>query len=624
MRLPNIKMATVTHSRTVAITVSCLLLVTYICFLMISNYRKQVALSRSTLESTQLDLEKRAASLGYFFAERKYDVRSLSASREISAYFTYKSLGMSEQYGLKVSNFVINQLFENTIRDKVIQQDKIFERILLVDTGGSPLFDAALHQPGKNPVSWKKYLTPKLSEPSIVVENGEGLVRIFVVAPVFFREQFMGQLIAQLDIETLFHHLVEFSSIHSEKELQMLATADGQLIYPAEEPYFRIAAYLTPQLILQFPKGNFSSTTFPPGAGHSRETLVTRLPVTSTTLNLLAWVPKEKIYGALTPGQLLFGTGSIAVAILLGIGILIWINTQNLILKVRFDESKEQQLLLTSKNLELEAEMTKRLEAEKKLEEQRVLAMRSDRLRSLGEMAAGIAHELNQPLVGVRGLAEMILLNTKTEQGPSLDRVRDHAGRIIEQSDRMVHIINHVRLFAREAGSPETSVVNLNDVVQSGVNLLSAQFRSRGLLLESEFTQQPHPVRINPFSLEEVIVNLLNNARDAVEERKQQEGSSYDPRIIVSTGYEVKNAGETVWMKISDNGNGTPQGIIDKIFDPFFTTKSPDKGTGLGLSICKSTVETFGGNIQFTSREAEGTTVTVEFPVSSNGGKTDG
>ena len=134
----------------------------------------------------------------------------------------------------------------------------------------------------------------------------------------------------------------------------------------------------------------------------------------------------------------------------------------------------------------------------KELEQQRAVAMRSDRLRSLGEMAAGIAHELNQPLVGVRGLAEHILI--AQDRGWNMDArtIREKVATIVEQADRMSHIIEHVRIFAREAGKPELRPVNLNDVVESSITLLGAQFSSHGLTIEKSLaTDLPLCLRIH-------------------------------------------------------------------------------------------------------------------------------
>lgn len=248
------------------------------------------------------------------------------------------------------------------------------------------------------------------------------------------------------------------------------------------------------------------------------------------------------------------------------------------------------------------------------LEQQRALSMRSDRLRSLGEMAAGIAHELSQPLVGVRGLAEHIVIAQDRGWNLTNQAIRDKVAMIVDQADRMAHIIEHVRIFAREAGKPELRPVNVNDVVTSSVNLLRAQFASHGLRLETTLSPEIPTVLANPFSLEEVVLNVLINARDAVEERLQSEPNLHTPGISLRT-YELRDHDRImVNIDVSDNGVGIPEELRGKLFDPFFTTKDPDKGTGLGLAISKTLVEEFGGTLTIRSQEGKGTTVTITLP----------
>ena len=132
-----------TKKPALAIMTACLLLVSFICFLVISNFRSQIALRESALNRFRLDLEKRSASLGYFFSERKYDLNTLALSREINTYFTNKALGMSEQYGLKVNLFMIKRVLDKTLKEKHIQGDKIYERFVFLDSSGRPLVDTA-------------------------------------------------------------------------------------------------------------------------------------------------------------------------------------------------------------------------------------------------------------------------------------------------------------------------------------------------------------------------------------------------------------------------------------------------------------------------------------------------
>lgn len=254
--------------------------------------------------------------------------------------------------------------------------------------------------------------------------------------------------------------------------------------------------------------------------------------------------------------------------------------------------------------------------AERELEEQRVLQMHGDRLRSLGEMAAGIAHELNQPLVGVRGLAEHLLLGMERGWDLLPEKVREKLPLVVEQADRMTHIIEHVRVFAREAGKPERCATQVNDVIRSAISMLGAQLQSHGITLATELADGLPVVLANPFSLEEVVLNLISNARDAVEQQVAGPDPKEQPDILIRTQVRRSGKDEYLEFRVIDAGDGIPEEAIERVFEPFFTTKPPGKGTGLGLSICKSIVEQFDGTIEITSESSKGTTVTVSLPAS--------
>lgn len=247
------------------------------------------------------------------------------------------------------------------------------------------------------------------------------------------------------------------------------------------------------------------------------------------------------------------------------------------------------------------------------LENQRVLSARTDRLRSLGQMATGMAHELNQPLQGMRGTAEVLLMDYNQQWEMTNKEKQDHLHFILDQADRMHHIIEHVRIFAREAGKPEHYLIDIEDVIHSTTKLLHTQFQSRGLTLSVKTEPHLPQVMANPFSLEEVLINLLINARDATEDLGIGLIENAPPPICISTYTKYK----TIFIDICDQGVGIPENILHQIFDPFFTTKSPDKGTGLGLAISKSIIEEFGGALQFKSEPQKGTTATIVLPACS-------
>ena len=148
---------------------------------------------------------------------------------------------------------------------------------------------------------------------------------------------------------------------------------------------------------------------------------------------------------------------------------------------------------------------------------------------------------------------------------------------IVEQSDRMAHIVEHVRRFAGEAGSPDVSAVQVNDVVQSAIGMIGSQLRARGIEVAVETEADLPLVQINPFSLEEVVLSLLTNARDAVEQAGRADGAA-EESVMVRVRTHGGEAG--VEVVVEDRGAGIREELLDRVFEPFFTTKAPDRGTG--------------------------------------------
>ena len=594
-------------------------MLSYMGFLVISNYKNQAALHQSYLKTFKLDMEKRNASIGYFFSERKYDLKYLANSHEISDYFTNKSLGMSESYGLKFSLFLIKKLLEKTISSKLINGREIYERFMVMDNKGYYIIDTsrtnAENSAGINdPSSFHmNFLSSDQTEPEIFVKKIDGKLKIIVAAPCFYKNKAAGKLIAILNLSSFSTNFINFPHNLSVKGFELI-TKDGQCLYKNSSGN-SCRAY---NVILDTRSRTFVKKTSNSGLSSVNEhakLLIAIQPIDNAPLELLGWIEKDLVFGTIDPRRLPTATGIIAVIMLAGSGIMIKINLRNMVLKTRFDEAKKQHKLLAVKNNQLQNEIARRYKAEQELEKQRTLSIRSDRLRSLGEMAAGIAHELNQPLMGVRGMAELLLLGIKKSDSIPEDKIKKNATIIMEQSDRMVHIIKHVRLFAREAGNIEKTVEDLNKVVKSGISLIQAQLKSHGILLEITLSPDPVFVFINPFSIEEVILNLLGNARDAVEEKQEMcTEIDYTPVISIKTWHNITDK-NMVYLEIRDNGIGISKNISSRIFDPFFTTKDPDKGTGLGLSITKTIVEEFDGTITLKSKKKKESVFTINFPV---------
>ena len=166
-------------------------------------------------------------------------------------------------------------------------------------------------------------------------------------------------------------------------------------------------------------------------------------------------------------------------------------------------------------------------------------------------------------------------------------------------------------MFARGAGKAERGSVQINEVVRSAVSMLESQFRSNGIRLVCELTENLLTVEANAFSLEEVVLNLMSNARDAMMDGNGQ--LAEDSILRLRTG-ATDGQSPLVTVEVEDSGKGIDMDILEKVFDPFFTTKDPDKGTGLGLTVCKSILEEFGGQIDIQSQPGRGTTVSISLP----------
>ena len=223
--------------------------------------------------------------------------------------------------------------------------------------------------------------------------------------------------------------------------------------------------------------------------------------------------------------------------------------------------------------------------------------IQSSKLASLGTLASGVAHELNQPLAIIRAIAQQNLQTlqkgTLSQEAQSL--LREDLQIVERQTARMSQIILHLRTFARKPRETQDAV-NLNEVAQSALILLREQLRQRGIRLVEQYTEPLPPVIGEANALEQIVINLLTNARDALE-------GVADPEIRLWTEVVQQQGALWVVLGIADNGPGVPEAIRAQIFDPFFTTKDPNKGTGLGLSISLEIAQKHKGTLQLEPTE---------------------
>lgn len=222
--------------------------------------------------------------------------------------------------------------------------------------------------------------------------------------------------------------------------------------------------------------------------------------------------------------------------------------------------------------------------------------VRSEKLAALGQLVAGVAHELNNPLTGILGYSE--LLNEEVHNEKAARRVE----KLANEARRMKRIVDGLLRFARQ-NNPAARAADFEAALRDVVQLREYHLRKFGVQLEIDVPPVLPPVAIGEDELKQVLLNILNNAIDAVEESARR-------TIRVQASREA----ERVVIQFQDSGPGFTD--LNRAFDPFYTTKPVGKGTGLGLSICYGIVQECGGEIALTNREPYGAAVSIELPVS--------
>jgi PAS domain S-box-containing protein len=230
-------------------------------------------------------------------------------------------------------------------------------------------------------------------------------------------------------------------------------------------------------------------------------------------------------------------------------------------------------------------------------------AQAAGRLATLGEMAAGLAHELNQPLAVMSLAADNAARALQRRGAEAVPDVLQRLERIGVQGRRARDIVDHLRVFGRPQEEGEPEPVSLSAAVEGAMVLTRAAMREAAIEVTLDLPEDLPQVigRLIPF--EQAIVNLLLNARDAIQEHGHGQGSI---RIVG----RVEEQG--VVLRIIDNGGGIPEQVMYRLFEPFFTTKPPGKGTGLGLPICHAAMRAVGGNIEAANVE-DGACFTLRF-----------
>jgi len=268
------------------------------------------------------------------------------------------------------------------------------------------------------------------------------------------------------------------------------------------------------------------------------------------------------------------------------------------------------------------SDITKRLEAEQQLNQ-------AGKMATLGEMATGVAHELNQPLTVIKTAGSFFLRKIRKNETLSDEIFLKMSQKIDTNVDRATKIINHMRQFARKS-DVVVEPLSVNVVLEKALEMFSQQLKIRGIHVIADLDGNLPLVQADPGRLEQVFVNLLINARHAIEEQNEQRTLNVQ-RPIVNSDDDIAAAKlirlttladkEWVIIRVCDTGIGIPDAIRNKIFEPFFTTKEVGKGTGLGLSISYGIIKEFHGDIRVEPNDIKGTCFVIRLPFQKSLGK---
>lgn len=241
--------------------------------------------------------------------------------------------------------------------------------------------------------------------------------------------------------------------------------------------------------------------------------------------------------------------------------------------------------------------------------EQRALerqAMRSAQLAAVGELASGVAHEINNPITGVINYAQLLL-----DREAVAEKDRQLLSRIIREGERVAAIVRSLLFFSRDGGEERTRI-DVRELLVDVLQLSNDRMVLEGIDLQLNLPEEQVAIHVNPQQIEQVLINLLSNARYALNERAKSNPAPKE--LILSVAVIYRETGPVCRFSLRDNGTGIPDEIVDRLGQPFVTTKPAGVGTGLGLSISNDIVKRHGGELRIDSRQGEYTEVIVELP----------
>lgn len=606
-----------------------LALMLYISMMLIGYNKAQTGVNHLIEKHIVREARILETMLSYYFDQCRRSIVSLAQSQPMGAYL--KNLPLSKK---PEGSKRVKKAADSLVANNGFSSNAVFHRILITDNKKGVVYDT---HDNTSPID---STAPALDQMNSEMATGDLIFtedhQIVISAPALSDGNAVGRVTAWMNTKTLYKQF--FANIDGSIHANTLISRRGGIFFPEDLPNKILTCGLG-EIENSAPNALSIVRIFCEDQKKASSEYVTfKLPIANTPLMIFSILQKSKVSGMMQPwihGIIMATLSIIFVSLFV---IQVRISRRHAEFKTRYTKADKQHRAMVQNNEKLANEIILRKQAEaelkiinehleeivkhrtRKLEgamndlrETQSQLIQTGKLASIGELVAGIAHELNQPLMVIRGNAQLFARMIKKSKDTS-DQLPAFFDTVERNTKRMIQIINHLRSFSRQSGT-EMQSVNINQVINDAFLMIGEQLRLRNIETVKTFVENLPPIKGDPYQLEQVVLNLFTNARDAIESyQPNQNGYRKKKQIEIITRLKSEPK-EAVEILFSDTGCGIQPENKEKIFDPFFTTKAVGKGTGLGLSITYGILQEHNGYLEIVDTSPGHTTFSIVLPV---------